>query len=138
MTAQTLRLTVTETDVDAERLDRLTFGLQEEILELNVDDVSQASAGEVPAGARGLEAVDVGTLVVTLGQSAVSLKSVLDVVESWLTRSGGTQRTARLEMDGDTIELSSISKSEQTQFVELFLARHSRGGEDRWTDSARP
>jgi hypothetical protein len=120
-----LRLRVSEDGADAQRVDELTGFLRRELLQLDVEDVRALPAQEPPPGARGVDAVALGGLLVTLGRSADGLRSVVLAVRAWLTRGGGTRRTVRLEVGGDVLELSEASVTDQQRLVDLFVRRHA-------------
>jgi hypothetical protein len=109
---------------DAVEIETRTLQLRDELLHADVDDVRQPSAGPPPEGAKGGDVVLLGTLVVTAGREAV--RAVVQAVGSWLSRN--PLRSVKLQIDGDTLELSAVSKEEQLKLVEAFLARHSAGG----------
>jgi hypothetical protein len=127
-----LRLLVTEDGADAERVDLLTGHLRRDLDQLDVDDVRRLPDGLAPPGTRAFDVAVVGGLIVSLGTSAQALGSVLAAVRSWLSRSPGPVRTVRLELDGDVLELSQASASEQERLIELFASRHV----DRTTERA--
>jgi hypothetical protein len=120
-----VRLQLSEEGADPERLDALTGYLRRELLQLDVEDVSRARAGEVPPGARAIDVVAVGGLVVSLGRAAVGLKVVVAAARRWLSGGGGVRRTVKIEIGGDTLELSEVSTAEQNRLVDLFVRRHS-------------
>jgi hypothetical protein len=126
-----LRLQLSEQGADAERLDALTGLLRGELLQLEVQDVTALRAGESPPGARGLDAVAVGGLLVGLGSSAEGLGSVISAVRAWLGRGGGTRRTVRLELGGDALELSEATAADQDRLIGLFISRHAAGEGER-------
>lgn len=122
-----VRVELAEADADAERLDQLSSMLRTELLQLDVDDVVPVPAGPPPAGARALDAVVVGGLLIKLADSA-ALRSVVDTVRRWLGRGGGaTARSVRLEIGGDVLEISGASATDQERLVSLFVRRHSAG-----------
>ena len=123
-----LRLQISEEDADAERLAVLAGYLRAELLELDVEDVTAPQVGELPPGARGAGMDVVGALLVALGQSAEGLQSVISVIRRWLDRSGGNRRTVRLELGGDTLELSQASVDDQARLIELFVSKHTAAG----------
>jgi hypothetical protein len=120
-----LRLQIAEEGADAERLATLAGYLRAELLQLDVEDVLPLGAGEVPPGARAIGVSAVGALIVALGKSAESPRSVVSVIGDWLQRGGGTQRMVRLELDGDTLELSRASRADQERLIDLFVSRHA-------------
>ena len=120
-----LRVQLSEEDADAERLDELTSSLRQELLQLDVQDVTALRAGAPPPGARGLDVAAVGSLLVGLGSSADGLRAVISAISGWLTRGWGTHRSVRLEIDGDVLELNAASASDQDRLIGLFIARHA-------------
>jgi hypothetical protein len=122
-----LRLHVSEEGADAERLAMLTGYLRAELLQLDVENVTQLPAGEPPAGARAFGGAEVGALLIALGQSAAGLQAVVSAVRNWLRRGEGTRRTVRLELDGDALELSQASPADQERLIGLFVGRHATG-----------
>ena len=124
--SQQLRIVMVERGADAERLDLLTGHLTRELREL--DDVTVDPARvEPPHGARAGEALQVGSLVVTMLSSA-SLPQLLTAVRGWLgrgtTTTAGAARSVRLELDGDALELGHATPEEQDRLVELFVRSH--------------
>ncbi|MFC7531848.1 hypothetical protein [Actinoplanes sp. GCM10030250] len=123
---QDLMLRLSEDGADAERVDKLTGYLRGELVQLEVDDVRRAPAGEAPVGSRAFDPAMAGALLVSLGSSAESLRQVVQTVQGWLGRGrGGVRRTVRLELGGDVLELSEVSETEQQRLVDLFVRRHA-------------
>jgi hypothetical protein len=123
-----LRLHLSEEDADAERLAVLTGYLRAELLRLDVvEEVSALPAGEPPPGARVFGVVTVGALMIAVGQSFEGLRSVVSVIRDWLSRGEGTGRAVRLELGGDTLELSQASAADQERLIELFIRKHATG-----------
>ena len=120
-----VRLQLVEDGADAERLDTLTGYLRSELLQLDVEDVSRVQAGDAPPGARAIDVVALGGLIVSLGRTATGLKEVVATVRRWLAGGDGVRRTVKIEIDGDTLELSEVSAAEQNRLVDLFVRRHS-------------
>ncbi len=122
-----LRIQLAEDGADAERLDALTGFLRDELLQLEVEDVTALRAGEPPPGARVFDVIAVGGLLVSLGGSASGLGAVVSEIRKWLARGDGTRRTVRLEIGGDVLELSEATKADQDRLVDLFIDRHVTG-----------
>ena len=123
-----LRLHLSEEDADAERLAVLTGYLRAELLRLDVvEEVSALPAGEPPPGARVFGVATVGALLIAVGQSFEGLRSVVSVIRDWLSRGEGTGRAVRLELGGDTLELSQASAADQERLIELFIRKHAMG-----------
>ena len=109
-------------DADDEEVAEATLQLRRELLDLEVDAVELASAGDAPPGTRGVELAALGALLVTVSQSQL-LGPVVAAIRSWL--SGGPQRSIKLELDGDAIELTGVSSKEQRRLVDEWLRRHT-------------
>jgi hypothetical protein len=121
----TLEVRLDAAGSDAEELADLTAKLRQELLRLDVDAVDRAVAGEPPPGAKALDAVAIGTLLVTLGKTAGVLGSVVRTVQSWL----GPVRTVKLELDGDAIEITGVSSRDQQRLIDLWIERHAEAHE---------
>jgi hypothetical protein len=111
-------------DDDAEEVAEATLGLRRELLDLDVDAVELPSAGEAPPGTRAVELAAIGALVVTVAQSGL-LAPVVAAIQGWLGRS--QQRSVKLELDGDVLELTGVSSRDQQRLVDEWLRRHSSG-----------
>jgi hypothetical protein len=108
-------------DADAEEVADATLQLRRELLDLDVEAVELPAAGEPPPGTRAVELAALGALVVTVAQSPL-LGPVVAAVRSWLA--GAPQRSIKLELDGDTLELTGLSSKEQQRLVDEWLHRH--------------
>ena len=108
-------------DADAEEVAEATLQLRRELLDLDVEAVELARAGEPPPGTRAVELAALGALVVTVAQSPL-LGPVVAAVRSWLA--GAQQRSIKLELDGDVLELSGLSSKEQQRLADEWLRRH--------------
>ena len=120
-----LQLEVLEDGLDAEQLATLTDYLRAELLELDVDGVSRPEIGEAPPGTRGAGIAATGALLVTLGQSVDAVQSVLATIGNWLSRGAGSQRSVKVTIDGDTVELSKATAAEQETLIALFVSKHA-------------
>jgi hypothetical protein len=122
-----LRVQLSEDGADAERLAGLTGFLRQELLQLDVDDVTALRAGEPPPGTRAFDVVLVGGLVVALSHSVEALRAVVSEIRTWLQRGEGARRSVRLEIGGDVLELSEATAADQDRLVGFFLSRHATG-----------
>jgi hypothetical protein len=113
-----------EAGSDDERLEEMALQLRAELLALEVESVQPAVAGEAPTDSRSALAAVVGALTVSLQPTMATIGGVVTVVREWLRRSGG-QRTVRIEIDGDTLELGGASAEVQQKLVDDWIARHS-------------
>lgn len=64
----------------------------------------------------------VGGLVVGLTGSGSLLQKVIDTVLAWVTRGG--QRSVRLELDGDPLEVTGVSAHQQRELISIWIKRH--------------
>jgi hypothetical protein len=109
-------------DADDEEVAEATLQLRRELLDLDVDSVDLPTAGQPPPGTRGVELAALGALLVSVTQSQL-LAPMLAAVRSWL--GGSPQRSIKLELEGDTLELTGISSTEQRRLVDEWLQRHT-------------
>ena len=119
-TVPRLTLKIDDALADSQGVEELTSGLRDELRAMNAD-VSAATAGPAPEGTRAIELVALGTLVVALAKSDV-LAAVINAVSSWLSRD--RQRSIKLELDGDVLELTGLPSADQRRMTEVWLARH--------------
>jgi hypothetical protein len=108
---------------DAQEVTEATMRLRRELLDLDVEAVELARAGEPPSGTRAVEVMALGALVVSVAKSQV-LVNVVAAVRAWL---GGQQqqRSIKLELDGDVLELTGVSSNEQRRLSDEWLRRHT-------------
>jgi hypothetical protein len=133
-----LRVQLSEDGADSERLDALTGYLREELLQLEVADVTALRVGQPPPGARVFDVIAVGGLLISLGRSADGLRSVVSAIRKWLARGEGTRRMVRLEIGGDALELSEATAADQERLIGLFVSRHATGEGEQWAANERP
>jgi len=110
-------------DADAAELDDATLQLRRELLELDVSRVERPAGDSPPPGARAAEVAVVGTLLVTVTQQVVA--AVVRAVTGWIGRRDS--RSVKLEIAGDSIEVTDPTAEEQRSLIEAFLARHVGG-----------
>ena len=106
-------------DADEGRVDELTAALRRELLALDVERVERETS-QAPAGSKGLE---LGALLVTLGQTAGALSGLVSGLRAWAGRGG---RHLKLEVDGDSIEISGATSEQQEQLIAAWIARQER------------
>ncbi|MFI7015353.1 hypothetical protein [Streptomyces sp. NPDC050164] len=123
-----LQILLTEEDAEAERVAELTGYLREELLDLDVDDVTALTCGEAPPGARAVDVTAIGALLVSLGSSATALSQVLTVIRSWMGRRHDTHPSLHLRLGDDVLEVSEATDDQVAEAFNIFLQRHSTAG----------
>lgn len=108
-------------DADPAEVDAATRQLRNELLELDVDDVQRVQKGSPPPGARAVDVAVLGSLAVTAGQEVIG--AVFRALAQWLGR--GANRSVKLTIGEDSIELSGASADDQRKLLESFLDRHA-------------
>lgn len=121
----TLCILLAEEGAEAEHLANLTGYLREELLQLDVDDVTAVPGEEAPPGARAVDVAEIGALLVSLGGSVTALNQVMGVLRDWLGRCRDTRPSLRLTMDGDVLEISEASDEQVTEAFDVFIRRHT-------------
>lgn len=111
-------------DGDAEELARLTRQLRRELLQTDADSVEVAAGGEPPPGAKAIDVVEWGTLVVGVLRSG-ALRQVVGVIQGWLGR--GDHGSITLAIGGDSITLSRSSSDEKRRLIDEWIAVHGGG-----------
>jgi PAS domain-containing protein len=107
---------------DDEALAESALALGDELAELDVDEVVPVAAGEIPEGAKGVELLALGALVVKLAGSARALRQVVDAIRDWVGRTDG--RTVRMAVDGDVLEVTGASSTDVKQLIDAWVQRH--------------
>jgi hypothetical protein len=108
---------------DDEALAESADQLLQELSELDVDDVQPATAGDAPAGSKGIELVALGALIVKLARSGKVLGQVVSVVRDWMARNNAN--SVHLEIDGDVLEIKGISPDERKTLIDAWVQRHT-------------
>jgi hypothetical protein len=104
-------------DLGAEQLAEMARNLRNELLVLSVDDVLPISAGPAPDGAKAIEAIALGALIVSMSPKLVG--AVVDVVASWL----GRQPTdVEVEIDGQRFR-GTVTRQQREELVVAYLRR---------------
>jgi hypothetical protein len=108
-------------ETDAHEVTDLTGQLRRQLLGLEVEAVEPVRNDDVPDGAKPLDAVSVGALVVTCTSGA--LRAVVMLVDKWLAHR--PVRGAKLTIGDDSIELTDVSAADQQRLLQAFVDRNS-------------
>lgn len=114
-----------EPDADREELVALAVRLREWLLPVGVESVGLVAAGPAPSGTRSAGMFVAGVLTVLFARSSELLGKLVDVVQSWLSSSGA--RSVRLELDGDVLEVTGITRGDQRELIRTWIDRHAGG-----------
>jgi hypothetical protein len=82
--------------------------LGEELTDFDVDEVANVASGDAPPGAKGVELLSLGALVVKLAGSTKLLGQVVEAVRDWLSRNDAD--SVRLEIGGDVFWRSPVHR----------------------------
>jgi hypothetical protein len=110
-------------EADDEELAELARRLRTELLDLDVEAVKPMTAGETPEGAKGVELLAIGGMVVKFVLRQEVLTTIVDGVRGWLRRQSA--RSVKITLDGDSLEITGATSAEQDRLVELWVARHA-------------
>ena len=110
-------------EADAAELDELVVQLREQLLELDIERADRATVGQPPPGTRAGEILVAGALTVMLAQSSGLFTALIETVQSWVSRSGG--RSVKLEIDGDVLEVTGITRTDQRELTKFWIDRHT-------------
>jgi hypothetical protein len=108
---------------EPEELDAAARQLQRELLQLDVFEVQRIAGEPPPPGTRAADAAILGGLAVTAGREMIG--AVIRTLVQWLSRR--SNRSVKLTIGDDSIELSDVSAEDQRRLVDSFLARHAVG-----------
>lgn len=113
-------------DVDATELSQLTIQLRRQLLGLDLEEV-EPPAASAPPGTKADNATIAGVLLVTLAPAM--LPAAVQVIRAWLATAQA--RSARIELGGDTLELTGMSAQDQHLVIASFLERHANDHDQR-------
>jgi len=114
-----------EDELDPERLERLTAALLRDLRQVSeVESAARAPGTPAPDGTRGVDVLSIGMLILTVAKTGTALRAATGAIQAWL--SGQPNRSVKLELDGDVLEISGISSAAQEQLIAHWIARQTR------------
>ena len=121
-----LRLNLrSDIESDEEELTQLMRRLRRELSDL--PDVERLESPKAPAPSRSkTPGIDWQALIITLAASGGVLTSLINTVQSWLTRHERTSVT--LEIGGDKLVLTGVSPESERRLVSDWISRHATRG----------
>jgi len=108
---------------DAEELSSQVRGLQQELLQLDVQAVDIPTESDAPQGSKGFGAVT-GTLLVRLGVRT-GARAVVAAVRKWASRDAIRSVELTFGDNGDVLKVTGVSSERQEQLIEVWLERQS-------------
>jgi hypothetical protein len=108
-------------DGEAAELDEAARQLRRELLELDVDEVRPVVSDTPTPGTRAVDAAVLGSLAITAGREVIG--GVVRALMQWIGRRAN--RSVKITIGEDSIELSDVSAEDQHRLIESFLARHT-------------
>jgi len=111
-------------DVSQLELDELTAKMRNELLQLDVASVDRLSTGPAPDGAKGVDLAAVGALIVSISKATPVLGQVVEILQAWAARE--PNRTVKVTIDGDTLEINGVSQKDQHVVIKDWMARHPK------------
>ena len=125
MTARAeLTVTIDGSDLEDQELNAITLQLRRQILELDVDAVSLARSSAIPLGSKPADALSLGALVVTIASTPSLMKGVIETIQVWIR--DRRVRSAAVDINGDRLELTGLTRKDQSRLVEEFVSRHAK------------
>jgi hypothetical protein len=109
-------------DADEREVDQATRTLRAELLRVDIESADIVRAGAAPQGTKGFGIETLGALAVKLVPGA--LKSAIQAIQAWVARDAG--RSAKLVVDGESIEVSSVTSLQQQQLIDAWIVTVSR------------
>jgi hypothetical protein len=118
-----LAIEVSVDGADPGEIMELTSQLRDSLLELDVEAVYAPSKGAAPEGSKGVESLQLGSLIVQLLLQEGVLESVIRVLKSWLGHR--PDRSVKVTLGGDSLELTGATSAQVSQLVEVWVKRHA-------------
>ncbi|MFG2777695.1 hypothetical protein ACGFY7_07490 [Streptomyces prunicolor] len=118
-------------DTDREENERFVSRVRAELRGLDIDALrvhAPLSGAVPPAGAKAVDPVTVGAVVLALSASGGVLPALVETLRDWLGRQSARHRVS-VTVDGDTIELERASADERRELIDAFVRRHHPDGE---------
>lgn len=111
-------------DADEQEVAELALRLRDDLDALDVGSVQLARSGAAPPGAKSVDPVEWGKLVVAI-VSSPALLSLVRTANAWV----GRQRRGRvrIKIGDDELVLTGVSTEDQRRLIDDWLARRDDG-----------
>ena len=120
-----LRVSYEESSADRAALDEALRSLAQEVEHVPGAQVSPDDAGVPPEGSRGLDAVFLQAILVSVPAAMVSVQSLLSVLRAWQRRRRGLATTSgalKVQFGEKSLELAAADEETTARIVEAWLA----------------
>jgi hypothetical protein len=97
--------------------------VQNDLAALGVFDDLRAERELSPLGSKAVDGASAGAIIGAIAQSS-AVVAIVGALKAWISR--GEKRSARVEVDGDVLELDALTVSAQREVIDAFLSRHAR------------
>jgi hypothetical protein len=112
---------------DAEELDALVTELRADLLQTSVDSVERMSTGSPPPNSKSVAATSLGTLIVTLSNSA----AIVALIGTLKARLGhGRTRRIKIIIGGESLSVDNVNRKQQAELIESWIKGHLPNGAD--------
>lgn len=107
-------------DADEEEVAELALRLRDDLEVLDVGPVQLSRSGTAPTGAKAVDPIEWGTLLVAIGSSP-ALLTLIRTANAWLARQ--RQGRVRVKIGEDELMLTGASSEDQRRLIDDWLAR---------------
>ncbi|MBT3323253.1 MAG: hypothetical protein HN392_13295 [Anaerolineae bacterium] len=105
----------------SDEIAKLSQQLMNEILKLNIENADYLREEKTKKGSKAGDVISWETLLITLAASGGVISTFINFILGWSTRNEG--RSVVLELNGDKLEVTGLSASEQKKLIETWLKR---------------
>jgi hypothetical protein len=109
-----------EPEVDPDEVGRSVRQLRAELNDLDVESVVPVTSENAPLGAKGVDSLSLGALLITLTATGGVFTVLIETARDWLGRHAAARRIS-VTIDGDTI---MGSEQERRALIEAYIRRH--------------
>lgn len=119
-----LQMTLTGDKYDSnDDITKLSQQLRKDLLSLNIKNVDYLRKENLANGTKTGAIISWETLIITLAASGGVITTLVNFILGWVKRNEG--RSVILELNGNKLEVSGLSASEQQELIETWLKRNS-------------
>ena len=111
-------------DADEEEVAELVLRLRDDVKALDVGSVQLARSGTAPPGAKSVDPVEWGRLLVEIASSP-ALLALIHTANAWVARQ--RRGRVRVKIGEDEIVLTGVSSNDQRRLIDDWLARRGDG-----------